>query len=224
VVSHDVVACGTDSANTLAATFHYLCARGARKFVRAGLERSDLEQIAALGLIKASRRFDVARCTPFEAYAWRMILGELSHYVRDNQSHVRVPRAALELERRIAAARADFAARNGREASDAEIADAIGVVAARVSDAGRARRARCPIPLDDVPARGLVRDDAMTIDDRVAIGRAFGELDAIERRVIAGIYCVRLSQIELARHLGLSPKAISRVHLAALARMRASLA
>ena len=59
-----------DAANRLVTSFSYLCGRAARKFLRSGLERCDLEQVAAVGLIKASRRYDAGTRTPFEAYAW----------------------------------------------------------------------------------------------------------------------------------------------------------
>ncbi len=41
------------SADGLIVGYQYLCRRGAKKFLRTGLERSDLEQVAAIGLIKA---------------------------------------------------------------------------------------------------------------------------------------------------------------------------
>ena len=47
--------------------YRYLCARGARKFMRDGIDRRDLEQVAAIGLIKAADRFDPSFGTPFEA-------------------------------------------------------------------------------------------------------------------------------------------------------------
>ena len=36
----------------------HLCVRGARKFARSGIDRADLEQIAAVGLVKAASRYD----------------------------------------------------------------------------------------------------------------------------------------------------------------------
>jgi general secretion pathway protein G len=70
-------------------TYRYLCERGARKFLRPGLERGDLEQVAAIGLIKAYDRYDDSLSTPFEAYAWITITGELMNYLR---SHTRTAR------------------------------------------------------------------------------------------------------------------------------------
>jgi RNA polymerase sigma-B factor len=218
VVSLDVLE--KESANRLASSFHYLCARGARRFLRAGLERCDLEQVAAVGLIKASRRYDSGKRTPFEAYAWLMILGELMHYVRDHERAVRVPRRTLALERDVAATRDALACRNGREPSDAEIGAELGILAITVADARRARAALRPLAFDDVPQFALAANESLEAEDRVLIRRAFGTLGTLERRVIAGIYCVGLTQLQLAAALQLTPKRISRIHLSALAHMR----
>jgi len=218
VVSLDVLE--SESASRLACSFHYLCARGARRFLRAGLERCDLEQVAAVGLIKASRRYDIGKRTPFEAYAWLMILGELMHYVRDHERAVRVPRRTLALERDVTAAREALVSRNGREPSDAEIGAELGILGITVAEARRARAALRPLAFDDVPPLALATDESLEPEDRVLIGRAFGALGTLERRVIAGIYFVGLTQLQLAAALQLTPKRISRIHLSALANMR----
>jgi len=46
------------------------------------MERGDLEQVAAVALIKACDRYDGSLPTPFEAYAWISIVGELMNHLR----------------------------------------------------------------------------------------------------------------------------------------------
>jgi RNA polymerase sigma factor (sigma-70 family) len=84
--------------------YWYLCRRAARRFMRRGLDRADLEQVAAIGLIKAIDRYDRTQSAPFEAYAWLLVVGELMHYVRDSERFLRAPRGVRELERRWSAA------------------------------------------------------------------------------------------------------------------------
>ena len=106
------------STDGLVASFHHLCKRGAHKFWRSGLERNDLEQVAAIGLIKAARRYDPTMPTPFEAYAWLMIVGELMHHVRDRRGDP----AALRLrprDRRPALSRTGAIRLEGRPRSRA---------------------------------------------------------------------------------------------------------
>lgn len=70
----------------------YLCKRGARKFRRPESDPADLEQVGAIGLIKATDAYRPERLTPFEPYAWIVIVGELMHYVRDSEQAIRMPR------------------------------------------------------------------------------------------------------------------------------------
>ena len=57
------------------AEYWYLCRRAARRFKRRGLDPADLEQVGAIGLIKAVDRYDPEQRAPFEAYAWLLIIG-----------------------------------------------------------------------------------------------------------------------------------------------------
>ena len=183
------------AADRLVTAHQHLCRRGARKFWRSGLERCDLEQVAAIGLIKASRRYDPAASTPFEAYAWMTIVGELMHYVRDHERAVRVPRRLKALEPHFNRALEVCGGRLGHEPSDAEMAAEMGVLEHTVAEIRRVRVAAAMLPLDD-------------------------PLSLLERRIVVGIYVLGLTQLELGRTLGLSSRRVSRVRHAALARMQ----
>ena len=68
----------------------------ARRY-RGGPERDDLEQVAALGLLKAIERFDPDARAGVHDFAVPTILGELKRYFRDLGWTVRVPRDVQEL-------------------------------------------------------------------------------------------------------------------------------
>lgn len=214
------VAGATHAADRLVSTHHYLCRRGARKFLRSGLERSDLEQVAAIGLIKASRRYDASTKTPFEAYAWIMIVGELMHHVRDFERIVRVPRSLRDLERRLVRSHETLSVRLGREPSDAELAREMGVVVATIGDVRRARTCALAATLDDAETCRLHAVEPVALEDRFLVDAAFAALGELERRIIVGVYILGLTQIELGRRLGISPKRVSRAHHVALLRMQ----
>ena len=212
--------CLRPSANRLVVAHRYLCARGARKFLRPGLERNDLEQVAALGLIKASRRFDASSGTPFEAFAWLMIVGELMHHVRDHEHALRIPRRIRSLERPYARACETLGTRLGREPRDAEIARELGVLVPTVAEIRRARTCAATLALEDADAARTPDRRDLALEDRLLMEGAFVSLDALQRRVICGVYVLGLTQVELARALGLSAKRVSRLHRAALSRMQ----
>jgi RNA polymerase sigma factor (sigma-70 family) len=67
----------------LVAKYWYLCRRAARRFSRCGFERAELEQVGAIGLMKAVDRYRSPHGAPFEAFASLLVRGELLHYVRD---------------------------------------------------------------------------------------------------------------------------------------------
>jgi RNA polymerase sigma factor (sigma-70 family) len=71
---------------------------------RTGHPREDLEQLAAIGLIKASRRYDDKRInnskSNFIAYARPFVNGEITHYLRDKGFLISVPGRWRELHAR----------------------------------------------------------------------------------------------------------------------------
>lgn len=71
---------------------------------RTGHPKEDLEQLAAIGLIKASRRYDNRRVnrsgSNFIAYARPYVNGEITHYLRDKGFLISVPGRWRELHSR----------------------------------------------------------------------------------------------------------------------------
>ena len=71
---------------------------------RTGHPKEDLEQLAAIGLIKASRRYDIQHPgrspNHFIAYARPFVNGEITHYLRDKGFLISVPGRWRELHAR----------------------------------------------------------------------------------------------------------------------------
>ncbi len=65
------------------ARHHGLVAMVADRFRGLG-EPEDVEQVAALGLVKALKRFDPERGLAFSTYAVPLMLGEVRHWLRDH--------------------------------------------------------------------------------------------------------------------------------------------
>ena len=201
----------------------YLCARGARKFMRKGIDPRDLEQVAAIGLIKATDRFDPTVGTPFEAYAWILVLGELMHYIRDSERMLRAPRCMRELDRRYVAAEWELWTQLNREPKPGEIARYLGINEEDVLEMIRYRSDGTPLSVDVLrPFEHLSL--SYTIDnqlERVAIEAGLARLTATEREILREIYEKDVPINEIADKLGYSRRHITRLHRSALDKMRA---
>ncbi len=199
----------------------HLCVRAARKFVRRGVDRADLEQVAAIGLIKAVDRYDCAKGTPLEAYAWVFILGELMHYVRDCERVLRAPRRLRELERRWVVAERELWSLLGREPKDDEIAALVGANGDEQFEIRRYRQSGSVLSMDAIPPFAQ-RDLSYTIDnqlDRVVIDAGLARLSPLEREILKEIYERDTPLVELADRLGYSRRHMTRLHRGALKKL-----
>ncbi|MBV8149419.1 MAG: sigma-70 family RNA polymerase sigma factor [Candidatus Eremiobacteraeota bacterium] len=200
----------------------YLCRRAARRFLRPGLDRCDLEQVAAIGLIKAADRYDDAYATPFEAYAWVLMLGELMHFVRDAERLLRAPRRIRDLERRCVAAERELRTVLRREPHEADVARHMNLSS---RDQREIREYRASNRVASFDALSVVehRSGQESFDavlDRMTIDRALGTLSPLERRIVAGIHLEGMTVVEMAKRLGYSRRHVTRLHRGAIARLR----
>src|ERR1700748_1122078 len=80
----------------------------------------DLEQVAAIGLLKAIDRFDPGRGLAFSSFAFPTIVGELKRHLRDKGWSVRAPRGVQERFARLEKLSRELAARLGGAAAVGE--------------------------------------------------------------------------------------------------------
>ena len=200
----------------------YLCRRAARRFVRRGVDRADLEQIAAIGLLKAVDRYDRSQGAPFEAYAWLLIVGELMHYARDAERVLRAPRNVRDLERRWAAGERELLAALGREPSESDVVAFIGATPAQACEV-RAYRASSSVLSFDVLGASQSRAPSYAIDgvlDRMTVERILEGLSPLERRIVRSIHLDGITVVELAARLGYSRRHVTRLHRNAIERLK----
>jgi RNA polymerase sigma-B factor len=202
----------------------YICRRVARRFVRPGLERADLEQIAAIGLIKAADRYEASQTTPFEAYAWLLAMGELMHYVRDNERLMRAPRRVQELERRFAAAERDLSVLLGSEPRMEDVARHVNASPSECRDVQAYRATKSVASLDRHvhPERLCAGETVDAVLDRLAVDGILAVLTPLERRIVRSIHLEEMPISELAKRLGYSRRHLTRLHRRALTRLRNS--
>ncbi|MBV8721120.1 MAG: sigma-70 family RNA polymerase sigma factor [Candidatus Eremiobacteraeota bacterium] len=200
----------------------YLCRRAARRFVRPGLERCDLEQVAAIGLIKAADRYDASSSTPFEAYAWVLMLGELMHFVRDGERLLRAPRRVRDLERRWTAAERELQVTLGREPGGSDVVRFLNATPQDECEIREYRASSFVLSYEGLtnPDRRCESGGYDEVLDRMTIDNALSRLPLLEREIVRGIHLEGASVAELAQRLGYSRRHLTRLHRSALTRLR----
>ncbi len=204
------------------AEYWYLCRRAARRFMRRGLDRADLEQVGAIGLIKAIDRYDPLQRAPFEAYAWLLIVGELMHYVRDSERFVRAPRGLRELDRRWTQAERELGSRLGRDPSDSEVAELVAATPSQAREIRAYRASKCVISVEVLGAsHGCVLPGGIDeMLDRLTVERILDVLTPLQKRIVAAIHFDGITVVEVAARLGYSRRHVTRLHRAALERLK----
>jgi RNA polymerase sigma-B factor len=196
----------------------YLCVRAARKFVRPGLDRADLEQTAALGLIKAVDRYDASQETPFEGYAWLLVLGELMHHVRDGERLLRAPRRVRELDRRWVSAERELWSLLGREPRESDVACFINASNADRREVRDYRASGTLVSMEKLDAKRSreAEEEIDVVLRRMTIDAAMDRLAPIERDILRAVYFGGESLAEVAARLGYSRRHLTRLHRRAL--------
>jgi RNA polymerase sigma-B factor len=196
----------------------YLCVRAARKFLRPGLDRADLEQTAALGLIKAVDRYDASLETPFEGYAWLLVLGELMHHVRDGERLLRAPRRVRDLERRWLGAERELWGLLGREPSESDVAVHVNASLAERRDVREYRASGSLVSMEKLHGQRcrVAQEEIDLLVARIAVDGALERLPRLEREILRAVYFEGESLAELAERLNYSRRHLTRLHRRAL--------
>ena len=140
----------------------------ARRFDRGHrVPLEDLQQLAALGLIKALGRFDPSHGAAFSSFAVPTIQGEIRRYFRDFTWTVRPPRQLQEGAIRVERERDQLTTDLGRNPTAGELAQRLGCTIEDILEATQAGQARGSDSFD----QPLTPDDS---DDAHTLGRATG--------------------------------------------------
>jgi RNA polymerase sigma-B factor len=136
----------------------------ARRYEGGREDLEDLEQVAAIGLIKAIDRFDPERGLAFSSFAFPTILGELKRHFRDRGWAVRVPRPLQERASRVTRLTEELATELGRAPTVAEVAARAGSTHEEVVEALQAAKAHHATSFDQ-PRRDRDETYDIAVDD-----------------------------------------------------------
>jgi RNA polymerase sigma-B factor len=202
-----------------------------RRYMDSPEPTEDLMQVGYVGLLKAINNFDPVVGSSLTAYAAPCISGEIKRHFRDKRWQVHVRRAAQELLLEVRTASEVLTHRLGREPTDAELADHLGVSEHELLEA---RRADVIFHVYSLDAPLSDRQDSTDLADMLggedeglehtvdmeAVTAHWHELPAREQRILLLRFYGNLTQAEIGDRLGISQMHVSRLLARALGYLR----
>lgn len=188
----------------------------------------DLFQVGCLGLVKAIDNFDTSYDVKLSTYACPMIIGEIKRYLRDN-STLRISRSIKDLAYKALKLKEELITSDGREASNKEIAEALGVTEYEVENAIESLREPVsmyePIYNDGGDTIYLYdqisnKKEEYDLDYKLALDKAILKLKPRDRKILEYRFIIGKTQMEIADELGISQAQISRIEKNAINSLR----
>ncbi len=220
-----------------------------KRFVGRGYDAEDLFQIGCIGLMKAIDKFDLHFEVRFSTYAVPMIQGEIKRFLRDD-GMVKVSRTLKENGWKVKQAAQRLSQAYGREATlqelseatDLSVEDIVMALDANVevesiyksvyqSDGneiylvdqvvGGSAGVGCAAGLSSLNGSGACEDvEKEKILNHMLLEELLGRLGDTERQLIDMRYFQDKTQVEVARHLGISQVQVSRMEKRILLHLR----
>jgi RNA polymerase sigma-B factor len=199
----------------------------ASRYRRRGVPMEDLQQAAYEGLVKAVNRWDSSHGRSLLTYAVPTIRGELQRHFRDHGWTVRPPRRVQELQWQVTACIAELTQDLGRDPTDAEVKDELGITDGDYADAMTAFGCFQPTSLDQpvgseaaatlgdmlpdqvVEQAGV--DELAAADARATLGPVVRSLPSRDRRIIYLRFFEEQTQEQIGEELGVTQMQVSRL-------------
>lgn len=208
-----------------------LCRHIARRFSGQGVETEDLEQVAAMALMKAIERFEPERGLKFTTYATPTIAGEVRNYIRDKGAALRISRDSRSQLYRMQKIQDRLTQELQREPSIRELAQAMELTPEELLSLLDQRESSNVASLSSATSAD---DDAQLLEEKLGsmdqgfeqvelrewMQWVFRQVNPTEKKLLELRFIQRLGQRETARHLGVSQMQVSRMERRILARLR----
>lgn len=189
----------------------------------------DLEQVAALALVKAAHGYDVTKGHDFLTYAVPTIRGELRKHFRDRGWMIRPPRRIQELQAEISKVTSELTFSLGRSPRADDLARRLGADLESVLEALQCNGCFTPASLDLPVGRNssLPLSDLLAGEDpergaaeaRMVLGPVLEKLPDRDRQILHLRFVECLTQAEIGDRLGVSQMQVSRLLTRILGRL-----
>lgn len=220
------------SRDALVEKYHYLSDYLGRRYGGRGEPVEDLQQVAAIGLLKAIDGFDVGRGVQFTTYATSTIVGELKRHFRDRGWAMRVPRRLQETGLQVTKIATELMQELGRDATINELAARTDLSADEVLQALDAAKAYSTAALDAplneggerlVDSLGANDPSLALLEEWATLAPNIALLTDRDRRIVYLRFFQDRTQSQIAQELGISQMHVSRLLTRALETLRVGL-
>ncbi|MCR5389155.1 MAG: FliA/WhiG family RNA polymerase sigma factor [Lachnospiraceae bacterium] len=195
------------------------------------VEYEDLVGFGIFGLIDAIDKFDTRKNIKFETYASLRIRGEILDQIRKNDW---IPRTIRQKQKQLDAVMKKIEEQEGREATDEEIAEALGISLEELTDW------QSQMNVTNVVSLNEFMDAGMEVSDSHGFGKRFDSpeenldkeelkrmlveslesLTEKEKSVVVFYYYEELTLKEIANIMDVTESRVSQLHTKALQKMR----
>jgi RNA polymerase sigma-B factor len=204
------------------ARYENLLHRFAHKYNSDRLPYEDAYQLAALGLMKALRRYDPSRGVSFITFAYPTVEGELKKHYRDHLEIIRIPRPLRDLRQRITHEARRLWEEDGREPGIGRLAERLGASEEEIIEALAAQQnthvfsldGACVDGNDDTPLSFFIgsQDPAYEeVERNLVVERALRSLPSRHRRIMELRLRNGWTQTKIAHELKISQMHVSRL-------------
>ena len=197
----------------------------AKKFYNRGYDKDDINQLGAIGLIKAIEKFDLTLNVRFSTYAVPVILGEIKRFLRDD-GPIKVSRSIKQTATQIAHFVENEQKTKGVTPCILDISNALSIEVDEIITAQEATRAPESIfaersegnqKLEDFLHSAINESEILT---KIDIKNAMASLPQREKTIIAMRYFMDKPQRYVAEKLGISQVQVSRLEKKILEKLR----
>ena len=189
-----------------------------------GVEREDLFQAGAVGVLKAYKNYKKDGTTKFSTYAYMSIFGEMYQYAAQKQ--IKVSRDYLRFYRSIETYRYSLAQKRGYVPTNEELAIELGVDVRTIEETILASTITIS-SLDKASSEDrsiyetVPTEENISWDDKLALYESLEILSDEERAIIESRYFEDMTQSEVARKLNMTQVMVSRYEKKSLNKMGA---
>lgn len=200
-----------------------------KRFLDRGYETDDLYQVAAMGFMKAIKKFDTSFEVKLSTYAVPYILGELRRHIQTD-GPIKISRSIKELLYKISEVEKEYL-KKGKEASIEEIAKELSVSKEEIVIALESKKPVNSIYENEPDDDGVSIEDKLStnideqtlITNKLVISELIENLGEREKQVILLRYFRGKTQTEVAKVIGVNQVQISRIEKKVLDSMKRKL-